>query len=95
MELEIHKKTLEIISMPISFNTERNESVWYILPPVSPVAFVPRKFKSFVESKGGIDKQAWERALLTVFRDEIKSGNLLVTHSKCFGNFDDFFITMT
>jgi len=100
LEFELSQKEspqirLNVLLDAISILREMNQSGKRRLPPESPVAFVPRKFKSFVESKGEIDKQAWECALLTVLRDEIKSGNLFVTHSKRFGNFDDFFIPMT
>ena len=37
-------------------------------------------------------KSAWECALLTVVRDQIKSGNLSVQHSKRFATLDAFFI---
>ncbi len=41
------------------------------------------------------NKQAWECALLTCLRDEIRSGNLAVTGSKRYGRFDHFFILDT
>ena len=40
-----------------------------------------------------INKHAWECALLTKVRNEIKSGNLLVKNSKRYGPFDSFFIS--
>lgn len=40
-----------------------------------------------------MDKYAWECALLTSIRDEIKVGNLTVKGSKRFGNFDNFFMS--
>ncbi len=45
-----------------------------------------------VMESGTPDKRAWECALLLRLRDEIKSGNISVKHSKRFGRFDDFFI---
>lgn len=42
-----------------------------------------------------MDKPAWESALLTSIRDEIKIGNLTVKDSKRFGNFDNFFMPYT
>jgi TnpA family transposase len=65
------------------------------LPPEASIAFVPDRLRPFVENDGELDKCAWECALLTVLRDEIKSGNLSVTYSKRFRNFDDFFISTT
>lgn len=71
---------------------EMNQSGRRKLPPEAPIAFIPDKLKSFVENNGELDKCAWECALLTVLRNEIKAGNLSVTYSKRFRNFDDFFI---
>ncbi|MHC4536003.1 MAG: Tn3 family transposase, partial [Planctomycetota bacterium] len=71
---------------------ELNSSGKRKLPDCAPLDFVPKKLIPFVENKGEINKHAWECALLTKIRDEVKSSNLSVTHSKRFGNFDDFFI---
>jgi hypothetical protein len=86
---------LKLISLLDAIETlkEMNQSGKRKLPAEASVAFVPDRFRSFVENNGELDKCAWECALLTVLRDEIKSGNLSVTHSKRFRNFDDFFIS--
>lgn len=62
------------------------------LPEDTSIGFVPVKLRSIVAPYGNIDKQAWECALLTSIRDEIKAGNLSVKGSKRFCQFDDFFI---
>lgn len=62
------------------------------LPEDTPMGFVPVKLITLVAPYGNIDKQAWECALLTRVRDEIKAGNLSVKGSKRFCQFDDFFI---
>ncbi len=77
---------------------EMNQAGKRRLPPEASIAFIPDRLKPFVENKshiapGELDKCAWECALLTVLRDEIKSGNLSVAYSKRFRNFDDFFIS--
>jgi len=72
---------------------EVNRSGKRSLPSETPVAFVPDRLRDFVGRNGELDKRAWECALLTVLRDEIKSGNLSVTYSKRFRKFDDFFIS--
>jgi len=63
------------------------------LPPDTPIAFIPDRWRPLVLENGSVNKQAWECALLLGLRDEIKSGNLAVTHSKRFGPFDAFFIS--
>ena len=70
---------------------EMNRSGKRRLPDDAPVVFVNKSLRPFVENKGEINKHAWECALLTKVRDEVKSSNLSVAHSKRFGNFDDFF----
>lgn len=63
------------------------------LPSDVPTSFVPKKLRSLVVQEGEINKQAWECALLTVIRDEIKSANLSVATSKRFSSFDNLFIS--
>jgi TnpA family transposase len=53
---------------------------------------LPKKLQGFVKRNGQVDKGAWECALLTTVRDQIKSGNLSVQHSKRFARLDDFFM---
>lgn len=62
------------------------------LPDDAPIDFVPRKLRPIVEGSDTIDKHAWECALISMIRNEIKSGNLSVKNSKRFGPFDRFFI---
>jgi len=63
------------------------------LPDDAPIEFIPKKLLTLVKPKGILDKAAWECALLTGIRDEIKAGNLTVENSKRFGNFDNFFMS--
>jgi len=62
------------------------------IPDNAPLDFVPKKTLPIVLVDGKIDKPAWECALLTAIRDEIKSGNYSVKGSKQFGRFEDYFI---
>ncbi len=62
------------------------------LPEDASVDFIPKKILPLVKVEGKMDKSAWECALLTAIRDEIKSGNFSVTNSKRFGRFDNFFV---
>lgn len=66
------------------------------LPEDAPTSFIPKNLQPFIEAEDGtLDKRAWECALLTVIRDEIKAGNVYIGDSKRFGCFDDFFIPDT
>lgn len=72
---------------------EMNDQNKRKLPEDIPLDFINKKIRPFVEVNGNVNKAAWECALLTAIRDEIKAGNLSVKQSKRFGRFDDFFIS--
>ncbi len=72
---------------------EMNDKNRRKLPDDVPVGFIPKKIRPLVETEGKTDKAAWECALLTAVRDEIKSGNISIAMSKRFGRLDDFFIS--
>ena len=63
------------------------------LPDETPIDFVKKRLRPIVIGEESIDKHAWEAALVSKIRDEIKSGNLSVKDSKRFGPFDRFFIS--
>ncbi len=71
---------------------EMNEENKRKLPEGVPLDFIPKKVMPLISIDGKVDKPAWECALMTAIRDEIKSGNVSVKMSKRFGRFDDFFI---
>lgn len=59
----------------------------------APTDFIQEKLKNIVAPQGIIDKPAWECALLTSLRDDIKAGNLSVSGSRRYGQFSNFFIS--
>jgi TnpA family transposase len=70
-----------------------NEAGKRKLPAEVTTDFVPVRWRDLVlGDPGQPDKSAWECALLTQLRDEIRVGNISVAHSKHFGRFDDYFI---
>jgi hypothetical protein len=71
---------------------EMNDDNKRKLPENAPVGFIPKKIRPLIKSNGKIEKSAWECALLTAIRDEIKSGNISVGMSKRFARPDSFFI---
>ena len=79
---------LEAIELLRELNQQQRRK----LPDNVPLEFIPKKLQSLVQPQGIVDKAAWECALLTGIRDEIKIGNLIVKDSKRFGNFDNFFM---
>ena len=69
-----------------------NDEGKYALPEDAPTGFIPKKLHPFVFQDGKPHKPAWECALLTALRDQVKSGNLYVPQSKRFASLDTFFI---
>lgn len=62
------------------------------VPNGAPVDFLPRRLRRFVIRDGEIDRRAYECAVLTTVRDEIRRGNLWVPGSQRFCRLADFFI---
>jgi len=62
------------------------------LPEDISTDFVPSRFHQWLYDAGLVSRRTFECVLLLVIRDEIKAGNLCVTHSKRFGRFDNFFM---
>jgi hypothetical protein len=84
-------KLVEAIELLKGLNQENKRK----LPEDVPVDFIPKSLRRLVEVDGEVDKHAWECALFTVLRDEIRAGNVFVPNSKRFGCLDDFFIPET
>jgi TnpA family transposase len=75
---------------------ELNDAKKRKLPANAPTAFVPKALQRFIrDQEGKLQKSAWECALLTQLKDDIRAGNLAVDYSKRFGRFNDFFIPDT
>lgn len=62
------------------------------LPETTPLNSIPKRLRPFVGSSGNLDRRAYECAVLTALRDEIKRGNVWIQGSKRFGKLDDFFL---
>jgi Domain of unknown function (DUF4158) len=62
------------------------------LPEELPVACIPKRLRAFVGTNGTRNRRAYECAVLTTLRDEIKRGNVWVPGSRRYGKLDDFFL---
>ncbi|MEE9146329.1 MAG: Tn3 family transposase, partial [Candidatus Tectomicrobia bacterium] len=62
------------------------------LPEDLPLDGIPKRLHPFIGTNGTRDRRAYECAVLTTLRDEIKRGNVWVPGSKRFGKLDDFFL---
>ena len=63
------------------------------LPKDVPIDFVPKRLLPLVVNGSRPDRRAWECAVLLKLREELRSGNLAVRHSKRFGQLKDYFIS--
>jgi hypothetical protein len=57
-----------------------------------PDTCLPKRLRAFVGTNGAANRRAYECAVLTTLRDEIKRGNVWVRGSTRFGKLDDFFL---
>jgi len=74
---------------------EMNQSGKRKLEADTPISFMPKSTQNLVvKSDGQIDKPAWECALLTAVKDNIKSGNIAIKDSKRYGHINDFFMPL-
>lgn len=69
-----------------------NESGKRKLDEEAPTEFLSNTLRTMVVVDGQPQRHAWEAALMLKFRDEIKSGNILVKDSKRFGSFESFLL---
>src|SRR6266571_4953387 len=62
------------------------------LPEQLPDTCLPKRLRAFVGTNGTANRRAYECAVLTTLRDEIKRGNVWIPGSRRFGKLDDFFL---
>ena len=83
-------KTAQLLDA-LTLLKEMNESGTRKLAENAPLGFVPKSLMSFIQGEE-LNKQAWECALLTALRDELRAGNLSVKESKRYAKLDDFLL---
>ena len=69
-----------------------NEAGKRRVPDGAPASFIPKARRGLVEQDGRIDRAAYEAAVLTALRDEVRRGNVAVAGSKRFGKLSDLFM---
>lgn len=95
LDFHLEEGTQSTIVAAVQLLQQMNAENRRKLPDDAPLGFIPKKLRPLVEKNGEVSKRAWECALLTAVRDEIKAGNIYVLRSKRFGRFDDFFMEDT
>lgn len=69
-----------------------NEDSKRRVPEDAPMSFLTKSQRRLVEQGGGVDRAAYEAAVLTALRDEVRRGNVAVDGSKRFGHLSDLFM---
>ena len=92
LDFHLEERTQSTLVEAVTLLQQMNEDNKRKLPDKVPMDFIPKKLRSLIKTNGEVSKSAWECAVLTAIRDEIKAGNVYVQHSKRFGRFDDFFM---
>jgi len=93
LEFRLEEGSQSTLVKAIELLRDMNQEQKRKLPEDAPLGFIPKTLRPLVEQEGGeVNKPAWECAVLTAIRDEIRVGNIYVGQSKRFGQFDDFFI---
>lgn len=95
LEFQLESGVQSTLVEAVQLLRELNEANKRKLPDDAPLDFIPRRLRPLVVENDKVSKRAWECALLTAVRDEIRAGNVYVQQSKRFGRFDDFFISNT
>jgi TnpA family transposase len=62
------------------------------LPPSAPTAFLKPSWRKLVKTDAGVDRRAYEVAVMTALRDRLQSGDVWVEGSRAFRAFDDFLL---
>lgn len=80
--------TLEALRTLRELNASNKRKV----PADVPTEFLSKRWQALVGSGEDISRPAWECAVLLKARDDIRTGNIAVEHSKRFGHLDDLFV---
>ncbi|MGU8454095.1 Tn3 family transposase, partial [Clostridium perfringens] len=71
-----------------------NESGKRKIPVNSPVDFISKRWKNHIfEKDGSINRHYYEMALLTELRDHVKAGDIAISGSKQYKDFEDYLST--
>ncbi len=64
------------------------------LPPHPPTSFLRPVWRKLVKTDAGIDRRAYEVAVMTALRERLQSGDIWVEGSRAFRAFDDFLLPL-
>ena len=65
------------------------------VPSNAPIRFIPKRWKSLVITNGLINKHYYEICALTQLKAALRSGDIYITGSRQFKDFDDYMMLST
>lgn len=94
LEFKSTTKSNEPILESIEVIKALNESGKRKVPDNSPVDFISKRWKSHIfEKDGSINRHYYEMAVLTELRDHVKAGDISISGSKQYKDFEDYLLT--
>jgi len=92
LTVEVEPTGSPVLLEALDLLRELNTTGRRTLPEDVPVACLPKRLRALVDTNGTPQRRAYECAILTTLRDEIKRGNVWIHGSRRFGKLDDFFL---
>ncbi|MCP4899241.1 MAG: Tn3 family transposase, partial [bacterium] len=90
LKLEKQTNSSSTVLEAVDLLRELNRTGKRKLPDDAPIDFLSKTMQALVQKDGEVGRAAWECAVMTAVRNEIKAGNLAVRQSKRFVHVDDF-----
>ena len=72
-----------------------NQENTRVVPSNAPLKFIPKRWKSLVFTNGLIDRHYYEICALTQLKAALRSGDIYITGSRQFKDFDDYMMPLT
>nr|PMJ43410.1 hypothetical protein BCU22_09635 [Vibrio cyclitrophicus] len=82
---------LQAIKTIQKMNEENTRSI----PNNAPLGFIPKRWKPFVLPNGLIDRRCYEICVLTQLKAALWSGDIYITGSRQFKDFDDYMMPLS
>ncbi|MFH0337679.1 Tn3 family transposase [Clostridium perfringens] len=102
---EIHNRLIKVLEFKSTKSNEPilesieiikslNESGKRKVPDNSPVDFISKRWKNHIfENDGSINRHYYEMAVLTELRDRVKAGDISISGSKQYKDFEDYLLS--
>jgi len=78
----------------INILRQMNEQQSRKVPETAPTDFIPKRWRKLIFTDEGIDRRYYEICVLTELKGALRSGDIWVTGSRQFKDFDDYMVPM-